>query len=238
MQLDQEWNMSEMVEDYIHKQHPKTVGKTEFWKQIKRTVNGKEVSASDIKQIVRAISDGLQLNENDYVLDLGCGNAALASYFLPKIAAYHGVDFSSYLLSIATEYFHLPQKTSFQELDLNYQIDEIRNLDQVNKVLIYGTISYLSKKNVVRLVKKLSRLDNIQRIFIGNIPIKNLAGEFFAKRGVHNFNVNDKKSDIGIWWNMDELKKIFVDNNFECEIKKMPSDFYAAEYRFDLMGWR
>ena len=74
-----------MGKDYIHKQHPKTVGKTEFWKQIKRTVNGKEVSDSDIKKIVCAINDALQLNENDYVLDLGCGNAALASYFLPKI---------------------------------------------------------------------------------------------------------------------------------------------------------
>lgn len=230
--------MTEMVEDYIHKQHPKTVGKTEFWKQIKRTVNGNEVPVSDIKQIVCAIIDGLQLNANDYILDLGCGNAALASYFLPKITAYHGVDFSSYLLSIANEYFHVPRKTSFQELDLNNQVENIHNLDRVNKVLIYGTVSYLSKKNVAKLVKKLSSLDNIQRVFVGNVPNKNLAENFFAKRGVHNFNVNDEKSDIGIWWNMDELKQIFVENNFECEIKKMPSDFYAAEYRFDLIGWR
>jgi len=230
--------MQDMLEDYIHKQHPQTVGKTEFWKQIKRTVNGEEVSTSDIKKIITAINDGLQLNENDYVLDLGCGNAALASYFIPKITAYHGVDFSPYLLSIASEYFHVPNKTSFQELDLNYHIDKISNLDQVNKVLIYGTISYLSRKNVARLIKKLSSLDSIQRIFIGNIPDKNLAEAFFSKRDVRNFNVYDEKSLIGIWWNMDEFKKIFAENDMQCEIRKMPSEFYASEYRFDLIGWR
>lgn len=225
-------------EDYIHKQHPKTVGKTEFWKQIKRTVNGKEVSSKDITKIVSAISDGLQLTKNDYVLDLGCGNAALASYFIPNIKAYHGVDFSSYLLSIANEYFHVPKKTSFQELDLNHQLDEMVCLERVNKVLIYGTVSYFRKKTVVNLIKKLSGLDNIQRVFIGNVPDESRAKQFFANRDIDDFDTTDEKSQIGIWWDMRELSKILEENDFDCEIKKMPSDFYAAKYRFDVIGWR
>lgn len=227
-----------MTKDYIHKHHPKTVGRTEFWKQIKRTVNGREVSETDISHIITAVKTALELNTNDYLLDLGCGNAALASNFFPMIKSYHGVDFSTYLLEIAGEYFHIPGKTSFQELDLNARITPIKNYNEVNKVLIYGVASYLQKQNLINLIQKLSNYKNIEKIYIGNVPDRSLASRFFAKRDITDFRLDDEKSDIGIWWDADELIQIFEENNFECDIKKMPKDFYAAEYRFDVLGHR
>ena len=176
-----------MSEDYIHKHYPKTVGRTEFWKQIKRTVNGKEVSETDINHIINAIKTGLELNENDYLLDLGCGNAALGSYFFPLIKFYHGVDFSSYLLEVAKEFFYIPGKTTFQELDLNKRITSIKHYNEVNKVLIYGTAAYLQKQNLINLIRKLSDFEKVDRIYIGNIPDKTLASKFFAKRDITDF---------------------------------------------------
>ena len=101
------------MSDYIHKEFPKSVGKKEFWKQIKRTVNGVEVSENDIHMIVEAIRNALNLNKEDHVLDLGCGNAALASKFFGDIHSYSGFDFSDYLLSIAKENFFFRRKNKF-----------------------------------------------------------------------------------------------------------------------------
>ena len=90
----------------MHKEFPKSVGRDEFWKQIKRTVNGKEVSEEDISNIVKQITNHILPNKEDHLLDLGCGNGALASNFFPSIGQYTGVDFSEYLLGVAQEFFN------------------------------------------------------------------------------------------------------------------------------------
>ena len=56
------------MSEFLHKEYPKTVGRNEFWKQIKRTVNGKEVSQKDINQIVFQIKNKLKLSSQDILL--------------------------------------------------------------------------------------------------------------------------------------------------------------------------
>ena len=225
------------MSDYIHKEFPKSVGKKEFWKQIKRTINGVEVSENDINMIVEAIRNALKLNKEDHLLDLGCGNAALASKFFKDIKSYSGFDFSDYLLGIAKENFFLKGKTNFKLFDMRN--DKINNcgLETVNKVLIYGTISYLSKSDVKSLISNLmSELKNIERIFIGNVPNINFSSEFFARRGLKPTQINDPNSPIGVWWDPDELAEIFMSSNLDVEIKNMPESFYGHKIRFDIIG--
>ena len=57
------------------------------------------------------------LAPGDHLLDLGCGNAALASRVFDHLARYTGVDFSSYLLEIATEYFSPDESVRYVEAD-------------------------------------------------------------------------------------------------------------------------
>lgn len=224
-----------MIEHYHHKEHPKTVGRREFWKQIKRTVNGKEVSKNDILAITAAVKKGLLFDKNDNLLDLGCGNAALASYFLNSINLYHGVDFSEYLLEIAQEYFHVAGKTSFQNLDLNESPLSIAKIEHSNKVLIYGAFSYLTVSTVQRLSDYLTSQTQIERMFIGNIPNIKKAKAFYAKRNISQYELLNHKSAIGIWWEPNDLASIFQKNQCSTKISKMPTNFYASEYRFDLI---
>jgi cyclopropane fatty-acyl-phospholipid synthase-like methyltransferase len=223
------------VSDFIHKEFPKSVGRKEFWKQIKRTVNGKEVSEEDIKHIIKQISDHISPNENDHLLDLGCGNAALASNFFSSIGKYTGVDFSEYLLGVAQEFFN--------PINVEYVYDSAENFINncsspkiYTKILIYGVMSYFGRDGLIKILSNIkSDFVSTERIFIGNIPNKLKAQEFYDNRSVKNFNLEDSKSAIGTWWDPEELTQLCYQIGFKVKLLYMPESFYGSKYRFDIL---
>ncbi len=224
------------MSDYIHKEYPKTVGRTEFWRQIKRTVNGVEVSDKDIEQIVCQIQNALQLTRKDHLLDLGCGNGALASNFFDNILKYTGVDFSAYLLEIAVQYFKPNDLVNYLEADVVDYIKNIKENDSYDKILMYGVISYFKKKDVLELLQTIRKcLPDVQRIFIGNVPNKAKAEQFYAVRDVINYDLNDPKGSIGVWWTEEEIIRVSQIAGYRANILRMPESFYGAKYRFDLL---
>ena len=223
------------MSEFLHKEYPKTVGRKEFWKQIKRTINGKEVSQKDINQIVLQIKNKLKLSSQDILLDLGCGNGALASNFYDHIKKYVGVDFSDYLIEIANEYF-LNQNSIFIKNSIQSYLNEINDDNEINKILIYGCASYLSKEDLINCLSLiLKKFNKLQKIFIGNIPNLMFAKEFYDKRKVLDFNLEDEKSLIGVWWCPENLNEIMNDIGFRSKIIYMPKSFYSSHYRFDIL---
>ena len=118
--------------DYRHKEHPKTCAEDDYWGQVSRTVNGQPVDQQQIGLIVAAIESGLALQADDCLLDIACGNGALADRLRGTVAEqprptveqprptveqprplakYLGVDFSSYLIEIARKHFP-PRKSA------------------------------------------------------------------------------------------------------------------------------
>ena len=223
-----------MTKDYIHKEFPKTVGRTEFWKQIKRTVNGKEVSDEEISMIVEKVITSLSFSKKDHLLDLGCGNAALSSNFFPLINSYTGVDFSEYLLDIAREFFKPNDHVNYIESDV---VSFVENSESniYNKILMYGVMSYLKRDVFLDLLKLfMTKYQNAEIVFIGNIPNKNMAEEFYSNRNITDFDVDDHETPIGVWWDPGELKAESLKIGFRAEISFMPDMFYGSKYRFDL----
>lgn len=225
-----------LSEDYLHKEYPKQFRKDEFWKQIKRTVNGKPVSDSEIKMIVDQVAGHLALQSDDFLLDLGCGNGALASHFFHRIHRYVGVDFSDFLLEVADEYFAKPPGIQFCKADIRDVLGYSQNSENVNKLLLYGCISYLSKRETQTLLASLrDQFSCLTKVFIGNIPRREKAKDFFAARGIESTNLEDPKSAIGVWWGIDELKQLALQSGFKPTCHVMPKGFYGRTYRFDLL---
>ena len=52
------------------KEYPKKLSPTDFWVQVKRTVNGQPVPESQIALIIDAIRQALHLQPHDRLLDL------------------------------------------------------------------------------------------------------------------------------------------------------------------------
>lgn len=222
--------------DFAHKVYPKQFKRDEFWAQIKRTVNGKPVSEEDIELIVSQIDAQLALDPSDHLLDLGCGNAALASRIFDRIAGYTGVDFSGYLLEIAGEYFCPDESVRYVEADAAEYVKRCDQPENVNKVLCYGCMSYLSREALLGLIDTLhDRFPKVSRVFLGNIPDSGKAAMFFAKREIADYDLDDPRSPIGVWWCPDELAAAASSRGFSAEVVRMPERFYGATYRFDLL---
>ena len=223
------------MNDFMHKEFPKTVGRTEFWKQIKRTVNGKEVEEEDIQMIISQIKDKLKFDKGDHLLDLGCGNAALSSNFFREIKKYTGVDFSSYLLEVATEFFKPSGNISYVNDEILNFVNTTEGCGLYSKALVYGAMAYLSRQEFSQLVDQLNnRFVNCRDIFIGNIPNKHRAAKFYRDKADLGLNLENPKSPIGVWWTPEEIQELGHQSGFEVEVLTMPPNFYASEYRFDV----
>ncbi|KZX84987.1 hypothetical protein A3715_04025 [Oleiphilus sp. HI0009] len=221
----------------MHKEFPKTVDRTDFWRQIKRTVNGEPVSEGDINSIVEAIDAHLFSESGDdevHLLDLGCGNAALASYIFDRLDSYTGVDFSEYLVGVAKEFFSHDVVREYVVADISKFVANIKTAETFTHVLCYGVMSYLSKEAVDELFGKLWEVPSISKVFIGNLPNKPKAKEFFSKRNISSYDLDDNMSAIGVWWHAEELIDLAKSKGWKASVSTMPEGFYAAKYRFDL----
>jgi len=228
--------MAKKDNDFMHKEFPKQFSKDDFWSQIKRTVNGKPVSENDIDMIISQITSNLELKPNSHLLDIGCGNGALASRLFPFLNKYTGVDFSAYLLEVANEYFKPNSNIKYIEDDAVHFVSTYLDTKGIDQLLIYGCVSYLSRLELETFLQHVAaRFMDIRTVFIGNIPDKNKAAEFFKKRNVEDYKTDDENSPIGLWWHADELVLIANRSGFSANILKMPDTFYGHRYRFDLI---
>ncbi|VAX09387.1 hypothetical protein MNBD_GAMMA26-1897 [hydrothermal vent metagenome] len=224
-----------MEKDYIHKIYPRKFKRNDFWSQIKRTINGIPVSDKEIDMIVNQIIIQLELQNEDNVLDLGCGNAALSSRLFGFINRYIGVDFSEYLIEIANEYFRPNESVRYIKSDICSYVTKAANSEEFSKVLCYGAMAYLSRNDVVATVQTLrDRFKNVERIYFGNIPNKSKAKEFFLNRKIYKYSLDDPQSAIGVWWDPDDIVTVMKNIGFTPLISHMHESFYSSSYRFDL----
>lgn len=221
----------------IHKDYPKSVERDDFWGQIKRTVNGQPVSEKDIQKIINVIQSNLKLDKNrSHLLDLGCGNAALASYLFPRVKAYTGVDFSEYLIGVAKEFFSDPKVNEYVISDISGFLNAPHQKDHYTEVLCYGVMAYLSRTELDEMLQILAdEYPSVKGVFVGNIPDLDKASDFYAKRKITDYDVNDYTSAIGVWWTKKNIGALALKAGWNFTISKMDSDFYASEYRFDLL---
>lgn len=220
----------------FYKEHPKTCDPDDFWGQIKRTVNGVPVSQDQIEMIVDAVVAGLELNPDDTLLDLCCGNGALSTLLFKHCNGGLGVDFSEYLISVANKNFAAPPSEIYLLQDAVGFCESPVDPDTFSKMVCYGSFSYLDKdsaKNVLCLLK--SNFPNLKRVFIGNCPDKALMTEFFGDREVEVGVEDDPESPIGVWRTKEEFVSLAKSCGWQATTHKMAGEYYAAHYRYDVV---
>ena len=222
------------MKDYIHKEYPKTCEPDDFFGQVKRTVNGKPVSPEQIAMIVSAITSGLELAAGETLVDIGCGNGALSQYLFERCDLYQGVDFSEYLIEVAQKNFENPPLHTFKLMDAVQYVETEPSPERFEKALCYGVFSYFSPASAERLLSVLkTRFTGLKRIFIGNLPDRDLAARFYPEGEDFTHLLDDAQSPLGIWRSQDFMRDLAASTGWNAEFRKMPDDFYASRYRFD-----
>ncbi len=222
--------------DLFYKEQPKLCDPKDFWGQVKRSVDGKPISNSQIIMIENAVDKGLKLSKSDKVLDIGCGNGALSALFFKKINKLVGVDFSEYLIGVAKENFEMKPDYTFHLADAYEFIVNYEHKEHITKVLCYGTFAYFDFQVAKKMLRFLNEsYKNVSRVYIGNLPNKDKAENFYYKDIDYTEQIDDAESPIGIWRSEDEMKELAADCGWGINFHKMPKTFQGSHYRYDVI---
>ena len=221
--------------DYRHKEHPKRCAPDDFWGQVSRTIHGQPVGDDQIRMILKAIRTQLSLRPSDNLLDLGCGNGALAHFLFDQIASYTGVDFSAFLIDVAQANFTRPH-TQFLCQDVVQYVHNEPRPDRFTKALCYGAFMYLSRESARDLLDALrKRFINVSRWMIGNLPDRDRAHQFYNADVEYQSLLDDRTAAIGIWRTREEFRQLASETGWSIEFSEMPASFYGSHYRYDVV---
>lgn len=222
--------------DSLHKEYPKTCAKDDFWGQVCRTVNGKPVDNSQIELILETVRAKLSLSPGDSLFDIGCGNGALARFFFNGISTYLGIDFSEFLISVAKENFEKLPYYEFHEAEVEEFLINCPPREEFTKALCYGVFAYLDNRKVLNILNLIRiKFPNVEMIFLGNLPDSEKAKDFYRTEEEYHSGINDKDSPIGLWRSRGELSRLFNEAGWSSDFTKMPNEFYASTYRYDVL---
>ena len=217
---------------YDYEERAAAQNRYDHWGQVRRTVNGKPVDEGQIELICDAIRNGLDINVKDSVIDIGCGNGALTYRFRGDVGRILGIDRSEYLVSIAKEDFQA-ENVEYMAGDALSVLRSISNIDIYNKALLYGVFSFFDDELAGRLFEYIANHTKINRIFIGNVRDRALAEKFY-KREVGVDELDDHTSSMGKWRTREYFIDVCKQFGWRASFSKMPKEFYANEYYFDV----
>ena len=216
-----------------YKEYPKTLPPDDLWGQVRRTVYGKPVPEDQIKMMVDAIVEGLELHPASVLLDIGCGNAALTARLFPYCDQCLGVDFSEYLISVANARFASPRHVFVYRDALKYLAQEA-GPSRFDKVLCFAVFSYLSDVSAQQLLALLNqRFLNVRSVFVGNIPDPECAAGFFKDSDGDVAELDNPESQIGVWRSRGQMLAMAEQTGWRVQFQLMPRAFYQAHYRYN-----
>ena len=217
-----------------YKEHPKSCAPDDFWGQVKRTIGGKPVDQAQIDMIVSACLGGLDLQADDVLLDLCCGNGALSRLIFEHCSGGLGVDFSQVLINVAKTNFERPGREHYLLGDVVEFVSTYPDPQRFTKAVCYGSLQYLPRGAVGSMLRTLrTRCPRLQRLFIGNVPDRARAASFFGDRPYDKAILDDPTAAIGIWWSKEEFHAVALELGWNVEFCRMPRKYYNAYYRFD-----
>jgi len=208
--------------------------------QVGTTVNGQTISKRQFEAIIDDISSHLQLQDNDQLLDLCCGNGIITYELSKKVKQVIGVDFSDPYIKVAQQL-----KNNHNTL---YMLHDVTHLDQLkihiqkcNKVVNYASLAYLTPVQFKKILGDLSLMTSSDvKIFIGSILDKSKIWKFFnsPKRKItylFKHVLLRKDPGLGRWWTKKEIEGIARQAGFECKFFTQRPLLHTAHYRMDVL---
>lgn len=214
-------------------EYPKTCAPDDFLRQVRRTINGKPISSTQLDLIHFMIRESLKLKRNDILFDLCCGNGFLSSAFFDKILGYQGVDLSPYLIEVANKNFKREPTHTFCCQDALSYCREAPQTNNFTVGLWYGAFAYFSHEDAFEILHILyNKFKRMESIFIGPIPDRSRLINFTSDK---NFPTDDPTSSIGLWYTQKDFITLASRAGWKVDLPQLPDQFYQAHYRFNAL---
>lgn len=198
----------------------------------------------DFEKIAEDIIEKVQFEKTDVVLDLCCGNAALAQYVAKTCKEIHGIDHSEELLSAAKK---LKGQQDIQNLRLRLsdalKINELYKEDFFDKSYCYFSFQYFNRRKREQLLAKLSRVTKRKGwIFLGDIPDKtrmwnfyDSKWKFYREKISRTLKFKEGECDLGWWIDPKEIVQWCERNRLSASVMPQDNNLPHAHYRFDVL---
>lgn len=215
----------------------------------------------DFKKIAEDIIAKVHFEPNDVVLDLCCGNAALAKYVAKASKEIHGVDHSEYLIESAkkiTAPSNSPEGGEPEGVNsplrgdrgaLHLHLSDAMNIDKLfkknffDKTYCYFSFQYFNSRNRELLLRKLSSITKQNGlIFLGDIPDKTRIWKFYESRWKFYrekisrlIQFKEGECDLGWWIDPKEIVEWCDSHKLNATILSQDKSLPHAHYRFDVL---
>ncbi|NOT35755.1 MAG: methyltransferase domain-containing protein [Saprospiraceae bacterium] len=205
------------------------------YKQVARIIHGKEHSEEILDKIALRVISQLELQPEDSLLDLCCGNGLLTNLISKHCRQVDAVDISSNLIRKAQDKYN-SGKIQF----INSDVLTYASYKKYDKILLYFSFQYIDTFEKGKdLIKNVIRMSNPNtRILIGDIPdIQKLSVYYPSTIDRLKYHIKNQfqNSDMGKFWSPSELDSI-------CQSLKLKGEHIAQEswqpysnYRFDYL---
>ena len=146
------------------------------------------------------------------------------------------MDFSEYLIEVAMKNFERQSSHVFMLSDASEYTADEQHPSRFTKALCYGVFSYFSPEQAEFVLRNLgNRFYRLNRVFIGNLPDRDRADRFFRNPEDLETMLDVRDSPVGIWRSTAFMEALAARTGWRAEIRRMPENFYAAHYRFDVV---
>ena len=212
--------------------------------QVGKTVGGKPISLGQFNVLIESIKLHLELNAQDGLIDLCCGNGVI-TYELSKIAKKTmGIDFSQPYIENAIQYKQLPNINYIVHdvLDLE-AIKNVEELTEYNKVVLYDSLAYLTPPDLAKILTYFTAVKSIEKILIGNVLDRNRRWNFFNTFNrklmyFYQYKLLGRDPGLGRWWTKNEIMIVAKKHGFVCTYFEQDPILHTAHYRFDVLMTR
>lgn len=204
--------------------------------QVLRTRNKQPIDQRKWEITLDIVSQQLELQPDDTLLDLCCGNGLFTTAFGPRIAGVEAVDISPVLTGrLAARGLPNVRVLTSDMRDAQFAQQSF------SKVLWYAGIQYIDESDIVAMVRRIRgwmRPGGI--LMIGDIPDRAKLWDYFnddTRLAAYFDGLEQRKPIIGSWLDADWSERLCLACGFGSA-KAVPQheELIYADFRYDLIA--
>lgn len=204
--------------------------------QVLRTRNKQPIAKRKWEITLDLVAQQLELQSDDNLLDLCCGNGLFTAAFGPRIAGVEAVDISPVLTGrLAARGLPNVRISTSDMRDAQFAQQSF------SKVLWYAGIQYIDESDIVTMVRRIRGWMKPGAILmIGDIPDRAKLWDYFSddtRLAAYFDGLEERKPIIGSWLDGVWLERLCLASGFaSAEAVPQNKELIYADFRYDLIA--
>ena len=187
---------------------------TSLFAQVGKTIHGQDLPQEQLDLIVESAVEGLQIDENDVLADLCCGNGLVTERLAKHCHQVIGIDYSSGLIDVA------------------------RRNAGANVRYVHANALEMNWCQLDQLLAGFSQLPVGTRIYIGGIPDREKLRDYYDTDEKYAFYLQREREGrphMGHWWLRQDILDAAAAQRLAVTIRPQKPEMITAYYRFDVL---